>query len=149
MNFARRRMLGLLLTGLAGGFTTFALAGRALLNVTVPAGKWKAVRLKNLPLDASISLRIESDGVIDVIFIHQDELAKFPAAVNPAFQGTVERSMSFKVVIPKAGNYHVIVDNRKDTRERKVRLDIEAKAAPRKPDGTNPLKTPPKKEQRT
>jgi hypothetical protein len=93
-------------------------------------------------------VQITTDGNIDIIFIHQDELAKFPAAVNPAFQGTVERSMSFKVAIPKVGTYHVILDNRKGSTERKVRLDIQAQRGPVERNDALPPKTDPKKEQR-
>jgi hypothetical protein len=123
-------------------------AGRALLNVIVPAQKWKSVRIKDLPLNASIALAVQTDGTLDIIFVHQDELAKFPAAVNPAFQGTVERTMSFRVVIPKPGNYFVILDNRKGSGELKVKVDIQAHAAPKNRDDIAPSSSEPKKQQR-
>ena len=149
MNPGRRSLLGVIVAGIAACFASGLVeAGRAMLNVAVPTGKWKSLRLKDLPQDAWVTVQITTDGKIDVIFIHQDELAKFPAAVNPAFQGTVERSMSFKVVIPKAGTYHVILDNRKGTTERTVRLDIEAQRGPAGRNDTAPPKVDPKKEQR-
>jgi hypothetical protein len=149
VNPGRRRTLGIIVAGIAACLASgLAEAGRAMLNVAVPTGKWKSLRLKDLPQDAWVTVQITTDGNIDIIFIHQDELAKFPAAVNPAFQGTVERSMSFKVAIPKVGTYHVILDNRKGSTERKVRLDIQAQRGPVERNDALPPKTDPKKEQR-
>lgn len=103
-----------------------ANAAQALLSVEVPPEKWKAVRLKNLPMGAKVEVRVESSGSLDVILIHRDELKRFPAAVNPDFQGSAERKLSFSVVIPKVGDYYVILDNRQNTEARKVRLIIRA-----------------------
>jgi hypothetical protein len=103
-----------------------AQAAQALLSVEVPPAKWKAVRLKNLPKDTAIGIKVESSGNIDVILIHQDELKRFPAAVNPQFQGSLEKKLSFSVSLPKAGDYFVILDNRRNTEARKVRVLIRA-----------------------
>ena len=48
------------------------------------------MRLKNLPKDAAVGLSVATSGTVDLIFVHQDELKRFPAAVNPLFQGTEE-----------------------------------------------------------
>jgi hypothetical protein len=73
----------------------------------------------------------------DLIFVHQDELKRFPAAVNPLFQGTVERQLQFSVVIPAAGDYFVIFDNRRGKEAQKVRILIRAER-PRSPDPMPP-----------
>ena len=73
----------------------------------------KALKLRGLPKDASLSVR-------------------------PAFTGSLERRLSFKVTVPVAGTYYVIVDNRKNAESRKVRLLIEALRPP-------PSKSPPKR----
>jgi len=101
-------------------------AAQVLISVEVPPGKWKGARLKNLPKDAKVGVTVESSGSLDVILIHRDELKRFPAAVSPEFQGSTERKLSFSVVIPKAGDYFVILDNRQNTEARKVRLLIRA-----------------------
>lgn len=103
-----------------------AQAAQALLSVEVPPAKWKAVRLKNLPKDTALGIQVESSGPIDVILIHRDELKRFPAAVNPEFQGSVDRKLSFSVAIPKSGDYFVILDNRQHADARKVRVLIRA-----------------------
>jgi hypothetical protein len=111
---------------------TAALAAKAELNAEVPEGKWKALRLRNLAKDASVGVRVESSGPIRVIFLHQDELKRYPNPVRPAFAGSAERRLTFQVRVPAAGNWYVILDNRKGDAAREVRLLIEA-AGPAKP----------------
>lgn len=103
------------------------------MNTEVEPAKWKAIRLKNLPKGTSVGLAATSSGTVDLIFIHQNELKRFPAAVNPLFQGTVERKLEFSVVIPTPGDYYVIFDNRQGKELQKVRLLIRA-LAPKLPD---------------
>lgn len=136
-----RRLLHALLFAaltLSSGLTLLpavADAAQAILNTEVPPAKWKAVRLKNLPKGAAVGLTIACSGTLDLIFVHQDELKRFPAAVNPVFQGTVERKLDFSVVIPVSGDYYVIFDNRRGTEMQKVKILIRAER-PKPPAGT-------------
>jgi hypothetical protein len=107
-------------------------AAQAILNTEVPPAKWKAVRLKNLPKGVAVGLSVVSSGPVGLIFVHQDELKRFPAAVNPLFQGTVERKLEFSVVIPASGDYYVIFDNRQGKEMQKVKILIRAER-PRSP----------------
>jgi hypothetical protein len=110
-----------------------ARAASAELNAEVPAGKWKALRLRGLPQGASLSVRVETSGPILVLFVHQEQLKGFPEKpVRPAFRGSVERRLAFRLSLPLAGDYYVILDNRKNAADREVRVQIEA-AARRKP----------------
>ena len=111
------------------GISPVADAAKALVNVEVPAGKWKGAKLKNLPKDARVGIRVETSGSLDVILIHADELKRFPAAVSPEFQGSAERKLAFSAVIPRAGDYYVILDNRPNDTPRKVKLLIQAERA--------------------
>jgi pyruvate/2-oxoglutarate dehydrogenase complex dihydrolipoamide acyltransferase (E2) component len=117
----------LLLITLAA-FGSVAEAAKAQVNSKVPAGKWKAVRLKNLPEGASLGVRVAANGSMVVILVHEAELKRYPAPISPAFQGTLERTLSFSVVIPESGNYYVILDNRRGADERRVRILIQANA---------------------
>ena len=110
-----------------------ANAAQAILNTEVEPAKWKAVRLKNLPKGAAVALTVVCSGTVDLIFVHQDELKRFPAAVNPLFQGTVERKLEFSVVIPASGDYYVIFDNRRGKESQKVRILIRAERPGAKP----------------
>jgi len=118
-----------------------AQAAQALLNTEVAPAKWKAVRLKNLPKGAAVGLSVATSGTVDLIFVHQDELKRFPAAVNPLFQGTVERKLEFSVVIPASGDYFVIFDNRRGTQAQKVKILIRAE----RPRSANPAPPAPAK----
>ena len=120
-----------------------AQAAKAQVNSKVPPGKWKAVRLKNLPEGAGLSVKVVANGSLVVILVHEAELKRYPAPVNPAFQGTLETSLSFSVVIPESGNYYVIFDNRRGAEERRVRVLIHA-VAPKSSDKPPSDKSAPK-----
>jgi hypothetical protein len=110
------------------GCQPVAEAAKAQVNSKVPAGQWKAVRLKNLPEGASLKVRVAANGSLVVILVHEAELKRYPLPVSPVFQGTLERTLSFGVVIPDFGNYYVILDNRRGTEERRARILIQATA---------------------
>jgi len=101
------------------------LAAKAELNAQVPAHKTTNLRLLDLPKGASVAIRVESSGPIRVIFLHQNELQRLPK-VRPAFVGSAERRLTFRVQVPAAGNWYVILDNRKGGEARDVRVLIEA-----------------------
>src|SRR5687768_5769884 len=104
-----------------------ARAARAELNADVPAKKWKALRLRGLPQGATVAVRVETSGPLVVIFVHQAELKRFPEQrVRPQFSGSVERRLSFRVSLPAAGDYYVILDNRRGDADREVRVLIQA-----------------------
>ncbi len=111
----------------AGASFPDADAAQALVNAEVPAAKWKAIRLKNLPQGTKVSIQVESlNGNLDLIFIHGDELKRFPAAVSPEFQGSIERKLSFSALVAKKGDYYLILDNRQGSEARKARVLIKA-----------------------
>lgn len=147
-----RRLLQVLLFAVASWFCLglpplgAAHAAQAILNTEVAPAKWKAVRLKNLPQGAAVGLAVASSGTVGLIFVHRDELKRFPAAVNPLFQGTVERKLEFSVIIPAAGDYYVIFDNRQGTETRKVKILIRAER-PRRPDAKPPSAVPERKKE--
>ena len=116
---------------LLASLTTFAapaLAAEAQINSKVAAGKWKAVRLKNLPKGASLGVKVIATGNLVVILVHETELKRYPAPISPTFQGTLDKTLTFSVVIPDPGNYYIILDNRRGGSERQVRVLIQAKA---------------------
>ena len=110
------------------GLGSVAEAAKAQVNSKVPAGKWKAVRLKNLPEGAALSVKVVANGSLVVMLVHEAELKRYPSAISPAFQGTLERALSFSVVIPESGDYYVIFDNRRGADERRVQILIQANA---------------------
>lgn len=102
------------------------LAAKAALSAEVPAKTWKSIRLRGLAKDASLAVRVEASGPINVILVHESELRRFPSPVRPTFAGSLERRLRFRVTVPAAGNYYVILDNRQGAELRTIQLVIEA-----------------------
>jgi len=103
-----------------------ALAARATVAAEVAPSTWKTIRLRGLPKGGSLAVRVETSGPINVLLVHESELARFPKPVRPAFAGSLDRRLAFKVTLPVAGTYYVVLDNRKGAEARSVKLLIEA-----------------------
>jgi hypothetical protein len=103
-----------------------AAAAEAALTVNLDAGRHKAVRLRNLPKDAVMAVGVQSTGRIAISLLSEADYRTFPKAAEPVFAGSVERTLSFQIVIPAAGNYYLVLDNRRGTEQRKVKLGIRA-----------------------
>ena len=109
-----------------------AFAVEATINVDVPAGKWKGVRLKSLPRGVSVAIRIESSDALRVIVVDSSELRRFPNT-RPLFEASMEKRLGFSVVIPRGGDYYVVFDNRKSPEPRQVKLNVRAEPPARAP----------------
>lgn len=114
-------------------FCFFALAFAAslgatevMLTVDVPAGKFKAVRLRNLPKGALVAIAVQASGVIVVAFLSAADADRFPTVKRPLFLARVEKRLSFSVTTPAAGNYFVVFDNRTGDEARSVAVTVEA-----------------------
>lgn len=107
-------------------------AAEVELTAEVPAEKWRALRLKGLPQGASLAVRVETTGPIRVILAREDEAQRFPQGLKAAFTGSTDRRLSFRISVPVAGTYYVILDNRKGDAQRDVKVYVEALPA-RKP----------------
>ena len=103
-----------------------ALTARVSVQAEVAPSTWKTVRLRGLPRGGSLAVRVETSGPINVLLVHESELARFPKPVRPAFAGSLDRRLAFKVTLPVAGTYYVVLDNRKGAEARSVKLLIEA-----------------------
>ncbi len=104
-------------------FSTFAYAKvqSAKLSLDVPSGKWKSLRLRNLPKNAAVKAEIKSDGPIIVTFVDETKYEKFPDIERPLFQGNVRDKITFSVEIPTTGHYYLVFNNISGIRE--VKLD--------------------------
>ena len=74
-----------------------ALAASAMVNVDVPTGTFKSIKLNRLPKGASIEVQIESTGSLFVAMVTSKGLLE---TSKPLFVGQVDRKLSFTVVIP-------------------------------------------------
>jgi hypothetical protein len=122
----RLALLLLALAALGAAPLQMARAAEAVLTVSLDPGKHKAVRMRNLPKDAVMAIAAQSTGRIAVILLNERDYRTFPRVAEPVFAGTLERTLSFQVVIPEAGHYYLVLDNRRATEARKVRLGIRA-----------------------
>ena len=84
----------------------------------------KAVRLRNLPKDAVMAVGVQSTGRIAISLLSEADYKKFPKVSEPVFAGSVERTLSFQIVIPDAGNYYLVLDNRRGAGTMAVKFRI-------------------------
>jgi len=106
-----------------------AAEGLATLNFDVPPGKWKSVRLKNLPKNANLAVQIVSDGEIVVALVDSMNHQRFSETSRPLFAGRAEKKLSFSLSIPEKGDYFVVLDNRAGQEPRAVNVTVRAAPA--------------------
>jgi hypothetical protein len=112
-------------------FPGAALPAKGTFTAEVPPGKWKAVRVKDLPAAAIVSVVAVTSGPIGVAFLDEADQRSFPSVRQALFQGHVEQKLSFSVTIPQAGNYYVLFDNREGAEARRITVTIEGKRGDR------------------
>jgi hypothetical protein len=116
-----------LLSVLAGGYAARpAWGAEAMMTVELPAGRFKAVRLRNLPKDAVMAVGIQSSGKLLVLLLNEQDAKRFPKPEEPVFAGSADRRLSFTVTIPAAGHYFLVLDNRQGSEPQKLKLAIKA-----------------------
>lgn len=108
-----------------------AAANAIQLSAEVPAGKSKALRLRKLPRDAILSVRVRSSGSLQIALVSAAQFrSNKPQAL---FRGALERSLTFQVTIPEAGDYYVVLDNRQGKQSVKTQTTISASKGPQRP----------------
>ena len=103
-----------------------AAEGLAAVNLDVPPGKWKGVKLNNLPKDAAVAVQVVSNGEIVVALVNSKDYQRFSKTSRPLFVGRVEKRLSFSVSIPVKGDYFIILDNRSGQEPRAVAVTVRA-----------------------
>ena len=132
--------LALLSTMVAATLATHsATAAEAAMSVELPAGKWKTLKLRNLPKDAVMAIVVQATGTITVVLVNEADFRRFPKAEEPVFMGTVDKRLSFTVTIAAPGNYYMVFDNRQSSAAQKVKFLIRAQ---RGATATNPNTQP-------
>jgi hypothetical protein len=136
-----RALLGLALALGAAQTAQPATSAEASLEVVVPAGSWKGVRLQGISANATLTASVESDGAIAVALLDAEQYAAFPARTKAVFRGRTDGKLEFAVRAPVRGDYYLIVDNRSGSDGRAVRLTIRGEIAKMTTDG--PLRSAP------
>jgi len=101
----------------------------ATVNLDIPPGKWKSIRLKNLPRDAVVAVQVVSNGGVAVAFLDSRDHQDFSRTSRPLFLGRLEKRVSFAVSIPAKGDYFVVLDNRSGQEPRAVTVMVRAARA--------------------
>jgi hypothetical protein len=110
-------------------FSSAAADGLARLNVDIPPGKWKSIRLRNLPKDAVLAVQVVSNGEINVALLDSQGYQRLSNTPRPLFLGRVEKQLSFSVSIPANDDYFVLLDNRSGQESRAVTVTVRAARA--------------------
>jgi hypothetical protein len=129
-----RRLLALGCSALLACAALPCAAAGAQVSIEVPQGKTKTVRLRQLPRGAVVGVAISVSGKLLVALVSAAQLKS--TNPEPLFRGAVERRMSFKVVIPEASDYYLVLDNRRGTEPVKATATIRAEkgaASPSRP----------------
>jgi hypothetical protein len=109
--------------------SSVAADGLVSLNVNIPPGKWKGIRLRNLPKDAGVAVQVVSSGEIVVALVDSKGYQRFSETSRPLFLGQVEKKLAFAVSIPAKGDYFVVLDNRSGKEPRMVTVTVRAARA--------------------
>lgn len=109
--------------------SSVAAEGLAKFSVDVPPGKWKAIRLRNLPKDAALAVQVVSNGEVVVALVDSKDYQRFSETSRPLFVGQVEKRLAFSVAIPATGDYFIVFDNRPGQQPRAVTVTVRAARA--------------------
>ncbi len=108
--------------------SALASSGPVMVNMDVSAGQFKAIRLRALPKNAVVAVRLESDGYISVAVVDTINYLKFKfkKSHHPLFVGQVHKRFGFSVTIPKTDDYYLVLDNRKGRESKSVKVMVNA-----------------------
>jgi hypothetical protein len=103
-----------------------ATRGPVIVNVDVPSGQWKVARLRNLPKETVVAVKVECEGDILVAVVNSQNYLIYPKVPRPLFLGQVVKRLSFSVTIPESDDYFVVLDNRSGAKTKTVTLTVAA-----------------------
>jgi len=106
-------------------------AQSAQVEIEVPPGKVKTVRLRHLPLGTTVAVVVVASGKLRIALINASEIKS--ARPRALFSGAFERKLSFRVVIPEAADYYLVLDNRRGTEHVSATAAIRAERGPTRP----------------
>ena len=126
-------MQGALLAALLLLVPASAAANEAAVSTEVPAGQSKSVRLRNLPQGAVLTIAIATTGRLLVALVGAKELKRSRNRAKTVFRGAVDRRLGFRVTIPEADDYYLVLNNQKGSEALTVETQIRAVRGRAKP----------------
>jgi hypothetical protein len=109
-------------------------AAQTTVRTDVPAGRWRTVRVRAVRAGARLGVQVSLGGVIEIALVRGSEATRTLNLSAALFRAPVDRKLSFTVTAPTAGDYYVVLDNRRGTEAQSVELVLEA----RRPGATPP-----------
>ena len=131
-----RALLAAFLLALCGSLA----AADAAVQLEVPAGQSKSVRLRNLPSGTVLQVAIKSSGRLLVALVSAKQLKSPEGKPQAVFRGALERSLAFKVVVPETSDYFLVLNNVRGSETLSVETAIRAQR------GAQPKPAPEKRE---
>ena len=96
------------------------------MSVEVPAGQYRALRLRNLPKDVVLAVAVQVTDKLAASLVSEIDYRRYPKPEDPLFVGSVEKRLSFTVTIPQNGHYFLVFDNRQGAEAQKVKFVVRA-----------------------
>jgi len=106
--------------------SAWAIKGPVRISIDVPPGQWKTARLKSLPKDAVVAVKVECEGEIVVGVVDTKDYLTYPKSPRPLFLGRVLKQLSLSLSIPESDDYYVVLDNRSGSHSQAVTITISA-----------------------
>jgi hypothetical protein len=116
-----------------------APAVEVAMPVEVPAGQYRALKMRNLVKDVVVAVIIQAPDKLVASVMSEADYRLYPKPQDPVFVGTVDKRLSFTVVIPQTGHYFLVFDNRQGSVPQKVKFLVRAERKQATQPGSQPL----------
>ena len=80
--------------------------------------------MRSLPAGVLVAVRIVTSGRLLVALVGAKQLKEPQASSKPVFRGAVQDKLSFRVVVPEADDYVLVLSNRAGKETLKVEAEI-------------------------
>ena len=102
-----------------------AAAADAAVTTDVEAGKAKSIRLRSLPAGTVLAVRIVTSGRLLVSLVSMKQLKEPRADSMPLFRAAIQDKTSFRVTVPQADDYVLVLSNRAGKEAVSVQTEIQ------------------------
>ena len=119
-------MPGAVLAALLFFSVASAAAAEAAVSTEVPAGQSKSIRMRSLPAGAVLAVRVVTSGRLLVALVGIKQLKEPKPDSKPIFRGVVQDKLSFRVTLPEADDYVLVLNTRAGKEPLSVETEIRA-----------------------
>lgn len=105
-------------------------AVEASVSASVSPQQSKVIRLKNLPANATLQVKINSNGKLIAALYHESDIKKQAGNSAGVFNSKFDRRISFSLKIEKAGHYYLILKNQSGSKTINANIAFTAESDP-------------------